>query len=102
VKIVDPLCSFFLALVCKLHHSSHVMRHTPTKGRGDSAAQSLIGKAASTNWLVRFVNGGQMIEWGINKAAIVSLMQSRYGFTQWVEFVQGIDPLTSANNPNNA
>ena len=43
-----------------------------------------------------------MIEWGISKAAIISLMQSRYGVTQWVEFVQGIDPLTPANNPNNA
>lgn len=77
-------------------HSTH------PNGRGDSAARSLIAKAASTNWLVRFVNGEQMIEWGISKAAIVSLMQSRYGFTQWVEFVQGIDPLTPANNPNNA
>ena len=71
-------------------------------GRGDSAAQSLIAKASSTHWLVRFVNGEQMIEWGISKAAIISLMQSRYGETQWVEFVQGIDPLTPANNPNNA
>jgi hypothetical protein len=78
------------------------MKNTHTNGRGDSAAHSLIGKAASTHWLVRFVNGEQMIEWGISKAAIVSLMQSRYGFTQWVEFVQGIDPLTPANNPNNA
>ena len=77
-------------------HSTH------PNGRGDSAARSLIAKAASTNWLVRFVNGEQMIEWGISKAAIVSLMQSRYGFTQWVEFVQGIDPLTPANNPHNA
>jgi len=41
VKIIDPLCSFFLALVCKLHHSLHVMRHTRTNGRGDSAALNL-------------------------------------------------------------
>jgi hypothetical protein len=77
------------------------MKTQTANGHGGFAAQSLVAKAASTNWLVRFVNGGQMIEWGINKAAIVSLMQSRYGFTQWVEFVQGIDPLTPANNPNN-
>ena len=61
----------------------------------------LIYKATSTHWLVRFVNGSEMIEWGINKAAIVNLMKSRYGGTQWVEFVQGIDPLTPENNPNN-
>jgi hypothetical protein len=40
----DPLRTFFLALVCKPHDSSHVMRDTHTNGRGDSAAQ-LIGEA---------------------------------------------------------
>jgi hypothetical protein len=62
--------------------------------------QRLISKSANTHWLIRFVNGEQMIEWGYSKAAMISLMQSRYGYTQWVEFVQGIDPLTPANNPN--
>jgi hypothetical protein len=78
------------------------MGHTHTNGRGDSAARRLVGQAASTHWLISFANGGRSIEWGINKAAIISLMQSRYGFTQWVEFVDGIDPLTPANDPNNA
>ena len=62
--------------------------------------QRRIAKSANTHWLIRFVNGEQMIEWGYSKAAIISLMQSRYGNTQWVEFVQGIDPLTPANDPN--
>jgi hypothetical protein len=67
-----------------------------------NVTSTLVGRAASTHWLVSFANGGYSIEWGINKAAIISLMQSRYGFTQWVEFVDGIDPLTPANDPNNA
>lgn len=62
--------------------------------------QRLASKSVNTHWLIRFVNGEQMIEWGYSKAAIISLMQSRYGYTQWVEFVQGIDPLTPANDPN--
>lgn len=41
MKIVDPLRTFFLALVCKSHDSSHVMRDTHTNGRGDSAARAI-------------------------------------------------------------
>ena len=46
MKIVDPLRTFFLVLVCNPHDSVHVMGHTHTNGRGDSAARDLQTIAA--------------------------------------------------------
>lgn len=64
-----------------------------------SSSKRLLDDSLNTRWLIKFANGEQAIEYGLNKEAIVSLMKSRYGEQQWIEWVDSIDRLTDDNNP---
>jgi hypothetical protein len=60
----------------------------------------LLDDSLNTRWVINFANGTKAIEYGYNKEAIVSLMKSRYGEQQWIEWVDSIDRLTDENDPS--
>jgi hypothetical protein len=72
---------------------------TPDFNRTLASSGKLLDDALNTRWLIKFANGEQAIEWGINKEAIVSLMKSRYGEQQWIEWVDSIDRISDGENP---
>jgi hypothetical protein len=63
------------------------------------SSERLLDDALNTQWVINFANGTKAIEYGYNKEAIVSLMKSRYGEQQWIEWVDSIDRLTDENDP---
>jgi len=67
--------------------------------RDMESSKNLLDDALNTRWIINFANGEKAIEYGYNKEAIVNLMKSRYGEQQWIEWVDSIDRLTDANNP---
>jgi hypothetical protein len=64
-----------------------------------ASSSELLDNALNTQWVINYANGEKGIEYGMNKEAIVSLMKSRYGEQQWIEWVDSIDRLTDDNNP---
>lgn len=72
---------------------------TPDFNRTLASSGKLLDDALNTRWLIKFANGEQAIEWGINKEAIVSLMKSRYGEQQWIEWVDSIDRIPEGEDP---
>jgi hypothetical protein len=78
------------------------MRQEATPAYFDTPASNerRLNDSLNTRWVINFTNGEKAIEYGYDKESIVSLMKSRYGEQQWIEWVDSIDRLTDENDPS--